>query len=124
MLGAVSDSLHDSRDRSFHGSEPAPSAHDADCKHVRVRGEKAEDGNFIVVRTYCTDCGKLLDEERLLQGPELRRCPVDPRLDRCVTGCPVEEGSPDAFEHPCLPVIWAIEEAGDKPRLFRPEPTP
>jgi hypothetical protein len=82
------------------------------------------DGNFLVVRTYCRDCGKLLDEKRLLRWPEVRRCPVDPRLDRCITGCPVEEGSPDAFEHPCLPVMRVIEEAGDKPRLFRPEPTP
>jgi hypothetical protein len=114
----VSDSLRDSRDRSFHGSEPAPSANDADCKHLRVRGENVADGHFVGLRTYCRDCGKLLDEERALQGPELRRCPVDPRLDRCFTGCPVEEGSPDIFEHPCLPLIWAIEEASGKPRPF------
>ncbi len=120
----MSDSLRETRDRSFRGSEPVPSTRDAGCKHLRVRGEKAADGNFLVVRTYCRDCGKLLDEEKLLQRPELQRCPVDPRLDRCVTGCPVEEGSPDAFEHPCLPVIWAIEDAGDKLRLLRPEPAP
>jgi len=114
----LSESLRSLRNRSFHGSEKSPSLDGGGCQHERIRAESAKEGGLLVIRTYCGDCGKLLDERRIPSGPELRRCPLDPKLDHCITGCPVEEGSPDIFEHPCLPLMWAIEDATGRPRIL------
>ncbi len=111
-------SLNSLRDHSILGSEAEPSHEKPACQHKSVRGEKSVEGNFQILRTFCADCGDLLDEERVLGDAELNRCPVDPRLDRCFTVCPVEEGSPEVFEHPCLPVTKALEDAGIKPRAI------
>jgi hypothetical protein len=73
----------------------------------------------LVLDTVCTRCGKLLGEEKVL-ALEHMRCLVDPRLERCVTSCPVEDGSLLVFENPCEPVKELIISA-EMAHLVRPE---
>jgi hypothetical protein len=87
-------------------------SHEVRCAHAKTKSVKSFSGNFVLLRTVCESCGKILEEENLLMGLERLRCPVDPRLDRCVTSCPVEEGSLGVFENPCLPVRKAMENSG------------
>ncbi|HVP23816.1 MAG TPA: hypothetical protein VMS77_07890 [Conexivisphaerales archaeon] len=91
------------------------------CRHLRIHTEKSLEGNFAILRTRCLDCGRVFQEDRSLQGLTPQRCPLDPRLDRCLTGCAVEDGSADIFEHPCLPVMKAAEEAGLRGEMRSPE---
>jgi hypothetical protein len=89
------------------------------CSHEMTRTERTHHGSFMVLTTVCTRCGKLLGEEKVL-ALEHMRCLVDPRLERCVISCPVEEGSLVVFENPCEPVKKLIMSAGMVP-MVRPE---
>jgi hypothetical protein len=82
------------------------------CSHAKSKSVQTFSGNFVTLRTVCESCGKILDEENVLMGLERLRCPVDLRLDRCLTSCPVEEGSIRVFENPCEPVRNALENSG------------
>jgi hypothetical protein len=84
----------------------------ARCNHKKTKSVKSFSGNFVVMRTVCESCGRVVEEENVLMGLERLRCPVDPRLDRCLTSCPVEEGSLGVFENPCEPVRNALESSG------------
>jgi hypothetical protein len=99
----------DRTDPEAQGQDPRPGA---PCSDPLTRVERGVAGNFVTLRTVCASCGRLLDEEDILFGLDLLRCPVDPREDRCLTSCPVEEGSPLAFERPCLPVRKVMESVG------------
>ncbi len=82
------------------------------CTHEKTRTDKTHSGNFLVLRTVCESCGRIVNEENILLGLEHSRCPVDPRLDRCLLSCPVEDGSVGVFENPCEPVRNAMETVG------------
>jgi hypothetical protein len=82
------------------------------CRHDRTRIDKSFNGNFITMRTVCESCGRIVGEENVLLGLEHLRCPVDPRLARCLISCPVEDGSLRVFENPCEPVRRAMETYG------------
>jgi hypothetical protein len=102
--------------QGFPDSTPDPRvdqvSHEVRCAHAKTKSVKSISGNFVLLRTVCESCGVILEEENVLMGLERLRCPVDPRLDRCVASCPVEEGSLGVFENPCLPVRNAMENSG------------
>ncbi|MGA1974386.1 MAG: hypothetical protein ABSG92_02015 [Conexivisphaerales archaeon] len=59
--------------------------------------------------------GRILGEENVLMGLVRSRCPVDPRLNRCLLSCPVEDGLVGVFENPCEPVRNATKTTGFVP---------
>jgi hypothetical protein len=92
------------------------------CRHATTRTDRSYRGNFLVLRTVCDSCGRIVSEENILLGLERFRCPVDPHLERCFLACPVEDGSMGVFEQPCEPVRKLMEDAGLVPSSLRPEP--
>jgi hypothetical protein len=100
------------------------SPREAQCSHAKTRVEKSYSGNFLVLRTICEACDRIVKEENVLLGLEQFRCPVDPRLDRCYLSCPVEDGSLGVFENPCEPVRKVLEATGYIAPLSKPEPAP
>jgi hypothetical protein len=93
-----------------------PTSDETRCSHEMFRIDRMHHGTFLVLTTVCTHCGRILGEEKVL-ALEHTRCPVDPRLDRCLMSCPVEDGSLFVFEKPCQPVKRLMVSAGLVPRI-------